>query len=74
LTVNDATIAAGKRLFNDKCARCHGLHGKGDGPTATRPTEQMDLTARRARNPDSVIFYRSGTAGRRSGCDNRRND
>ena len=32
LTVNDAVLASGKKLFGDKCARCHGLHGKGDGP------------------------------------------
>ena len=61
LTINDATIAAGKRLFNDKCARCHGLHGKGDGPDGDESRqEQMDLTAaaRASRHPDGVIFYK----------------
>jgi len=61
LTVNDLTIAAGKRLFNDKCAKCHGLRGKGDGPDGDESFhEQMDLTAaaRATRNPDGVVFYK----------------
>jgi len=61
LTVSDATIAAGKRLFNDKCAKCHGLRGKGDGPDGDESFhEQMDLTAaaRATRNPDGVVFYK----------------
>lgn len=61
LTINDATIAAGKRLFNDKCAKCHGLRGKGDGPDGDEAFhEQMDLTAaaRASRNPDGVVFYK----------------
>ena len=61
LTVNDLTIAAGKRLFNDKCAKCHGLRGKGDGPDGDEAFhEQMDLTAaaRATRNPDGVVFYK----------------
>ena len=61
LTINDATIAAGKRLFNDRCAKCHGLRGKGDGPDGDEAFhEQMDLTAaaRASRNPDGVVFYK----------------
>ena len=61
LTINEATIAAGKRLFNDRCAKCHGLRGKGDGPDGDESFhEQMDLTvaARAARNPDGVVFYK----------------
>jgi mono/diheme cytochrome c family protein len=61
LTVNDTVIAAGKRLFNDKCARCHGLRGKGDGPDGDEARqEDMDLTvaARASKNPDGVVFYK----------------
>ena len=61
LTVNDALIASGKRLFGDKCARCHGLRGKGDGPEGDESHQaDMDLTvaARAARNPDGVVFYK----------------
>jgi mono/diheme cytochrome c family protein len=61
LTVNDTVIAAGKKLFNSKCQRCHGAQGKGDGADAD-PAHQadMDLTvkARAARNPDGVVFYK----------------
>lgn len=61
LTVNDAVVAAGKKLFASKCQRCHGPEGKGNGPDAD-PMHQddMDLTApeHAARNPDGVIFYK----------------
>jgi mono/diheme cytochrome c family protein len=61
LTVNDAVLAAGKKVFTSKCERCHGKAGKGDGPDGNPDNMQdMDLTvaARAARNPDGVIFYK----------------
>jgi mono/diheme cytochrome c family protein len=61
LTVNDTVLAAGKKLFGDKCARCHGVRGKGDGPDGDEShQEDMDLTvaSRAARNPDGVLFYK----------------
>jgi mono/diheme cytochrome c family protein len=61
LTVNDTVVAAGKKLFNDRCAKCHGLRGKGDGPEGDEShQEDMDLTvaARASRNPDGVVFYK----------------
>jgi len=61
LTVNDAVIANGKKLFGSKCQRCHGPNGKGDGPDGEpEHQEDMDLTvaARAARNPDGVVFYK----------------
>jgi mono/diheme cytochrome c family protein len=61
LTVDAAVLAAGKKLFGDKCARCHGLRGKGDGPDGDESHQaDMDLTvaARAARNPDGVLFYK----------------
>ncbi|HUL75209.1 MAG TPA: c-type cytochrome [Vicinamibacterales bacterium] len=61
LTVNDAVIANGKKLFGSKCQRCHGPNGKGDGPDGEPEHQQdMDLTvaARAARNPDGVVFYK----------------
>jgi len=61
LTVNDAVLAGGKKLYEAKCQRCHGKTGKGDGPDA-EPEHQadMDLTpaARAAKNPDGVVFYK----------------
>ena len=29
-----ADLANGKKVYADKCARCHGVSGKGDGPKA----------------------------------------
>jgi mono/diheme cytochrome c family protein len=61
LTVTDATIAAGKKLFMSKCQRCHGALGKGDGPDGD-PNHQddMDLTTASgaAQNPDGVVYYK----------------
>jgi mono/diheme cytochrome c family protein len=37
--------AATKSLFNEKCAKCHGESGKGDGPKAkTLKKKPMDYT------------------------------
>lgn len=61
LPVNAATLAGGKRLFEQKCQNCHGAAGKGDGPDAdARYAETMDLTAaaRAARNADGQVFYK----------------
>lgn len=61
LAVNDAVLAGGKRLYDQKCQRCHGKAGKGDGPDAeAEHKEDMDLTvaSRAARNPDGVVFYK----------------
>jgi mono/diheme cytochrome c family protein len=61
LTVNPSVVAAGKKLFEAKCARCHGALGKGDGEDGD-PDRQadMDLTvaARAARNTDGTVFYK----------------
>ena len=62
LTISDAVLAAGKRLYVSKCQRCHGPQGKGDGPDG-EPEHQddMDLTvaSRAAKNPDGTVFYKS---------------
>ena len=61
LTVNPGVIAGGKKLFTDKCQRCHGPEGKGDGPEG-EPEHQQDMNltiaSRAARNPDGVVFYK----------------
>lgn len=61
LTADAATLAAGKAVYKDKCAGCHGPAGLGDGPDSepeARP--DMDLTnpKRTARNPDGVVYYK----------------
>jgi mono/diheme cytochrome c family protein len=34
LGLTDERLAAGSRLYRDRCQECHGLHGDGRGPTA----------------------------------------
>lgn len=61
LTVDETLLAAGKTVFKDKCQRCHGPGGLGDGADADPDhAEDMDLTnpRRAARNPDGVVFYK----------------
>jgi mono/diheme cytochrome c family protein len=68
LTVDDKVLAAGKKVFTDKCQKCHGPKGLGDGPDADPDhAEEMNLTnpKRAERNPDGVVFYKV-TNGRRS--------
>ena len=31
-TGESVSVTWGEKVFNDHCALCHGLHGKGDGP------------------------------------------
>ena len=52
LTVDDKVLAAGKKVFTDKCQKCHGSKG------LTNPK-------RADRNPDGVVFYKVMN-GRRS--------
>ena len=61
LSVDEKVLASGKAIFKDKCERCHGPGGLGDGPDAD-PDAMMDMdltVAKRAeRNPDGVVFYK----------------
>ena len=68
LTIDDTVLAAGKKVFTDKCQKCHGPKGLGDGPDADPDhAEEMNLTnpKRADRNPDGVVFYKVMN-GRRS--------
>ena len=61
LPINEATLAAGKKLFAAKCQRCHGAEGKGDGPDADAKyaaTQDLTSAARAARNTDGQVFYK----------------
>lgn len=44
-----ADLASGKKVYADKCVRCHGPGGKGDGPKAEtlekKPTNYTDKGA-----------------------------
>ena len=68
LTVDDKLVAEGKQVFTDKCRRCHGPGGLGDGPDADPDSrEDMDLTnpKRAARNSDGVVFYKVSNGRKR---------
>ena len=61
LPANEATMAAGKKLFAAKCQRCHGAAGKGDGPDADpkyAATQDLTSAARALRNSDGTVFYK----------------
>lgn len=61
LTVDAKLIESGKAIFKDKCVRCHGPGGLGDGKDAEPDhQEDMDLTnpRRTARNSDGVVFFK----------------
>ena len=53
-------LSSGAGLYKDKCRRCHGATGTGNGPDADRDHPPGDLTdaARASRNPDGVMFYK----------------
>ena len=66
--MDDKVLAIGKKVFTDKCQKCHGPKGLGDGPDADPDhAEDMNLTnpKRADRNPDGVVFYKV-LNGRRS--------
>jgi mono/diheme cytochrome c family protein len=66
--VDDKLLANGRAIFKDKCQRCHGPGGLGDGPDADPDVrEDMDLTnpKRADRNPDGVVYYKVSNGRRR---------
>ncbi len=68
LSVDEKVLAAGRAIFRDKCQRCHGPGGHGDGPDADPDVrEDMDLTnpKRADQNPDGVIYYKVSNGRRR---------
>jgi len=68
LQVDAKVLATGKAVFKDKCTKCHGAAGLGDGPDADlEHREDMDLTnpKRADRNADGVVFYKVANGRRR---------
>lgn len=66
--VDEKLLALGRAVYKDKCTRCHGPGGLGDGPDADPDArEDMDLTeaAGADRNPDGVVFYKVWNGRRR---------
>ena len=61
LKVDDKVLSTGKKIFSDKCQKCHGPKGLGDGPDADpEHAEDMNLTnpKRADRNPDGIVFFK----------------
>ncbi len=64
---SEAALAAGKALFLERCAQCHGVGGKGDGPDAdlysVKPADFTDAHMM-GEMTDGEIFWKI-TEGRR---------
>ncbi len=68
LQVDAKILATGKAVFKDKCVKCHGTGGLGDGPDADpEHREDMDLTnpKRADRNSDGVVFFKVSNGRRK---------
>ena len=68
LPADAATLATGKGIYKDKCQRCHGPGGLGDGEDADPDARgDMDLTLgkRADRNPDGVVYYKVSNGRRK---------
>ena len=68
LAADAKALTTGKAVFKDKCAKCHGQAGLGDGPDADPDhREHQDLTNPKwaDRNPDGVVFYKVANGRRR---------
>ena len=68
LPVDEKLLATGKAIYKDKCQRCHGPGGLGDGEDADPDhQEDMDLTnpKRAEKNPEGVVFYKVSNGRRR---------
>jgi mono/diheme cytochrome c family protein len=67
LTPSDASLAAAKEIYRNRCENCHGIEGKGDGSDARmydpRPADLTD-PAKIDKSTDGEIFYRI-TEGRK---------
>ena len=68
LTVDGTLLETGRKVYGDKCQKCHGAKGLGDGPDADPDhAEEMNLTnpKRAERNPDGVVFYKVANGRRK---------
>ena len=64
----EAQAKRGEAIWTDKCAKCHGSTGLGDGPDADPDhQEHMNLTNPKGadRNSDGVVFYKVSNGRRR---------
>lgn len=65
---NADAITAGKQLYTDSCATCHGDKGKGDGPGgASLKVKPADLSDVAENDPDDRIFWIISEGGEPAG-------
>lgn len=68
LPVDAKLLATGRAVFMDKCRRCHGPGGLGDGPDAdpdARPDMNLTDPKRADQNSDGIVFYKVWNGRRR---------
>jgi mono/diheme cytochrome c family protein len=60
LAGDPAAVGSGKKLYEDRCADCHGLKGRGDGPASIDlDPKPGDLSKPALREqPDGVLFWK----------------
>jgi len=58
--VNDSSLAAGQRIYLQRCVGCHGKTGKGDGPDAAdlgiHPAKLSDAAVQQ--QTDGELFWK----------------
>jgi len=59
-------LAAAETIYADRCARCHGEHGAGDGPDASlyKPLPASLIAEQTRQTSDGELFWKIGK-GRR---------
>lgn len=66
LTANPQILKSGRKLFEQQCARCHGVNGFGDGPDGTNLNPRPANIAAASRMPmasDGYLFWTISEGG-----------
>lgn len=66
LTANAQTLNSGRVLFGQNCARCHGVHGFGDGPDGASLNPRPPNIAATGKMPmasDGYLFWTISEGG-----------
>ena len=60
LSGNGLALAQGRKIYENRCADCHGDKGKGDGPAATDLDPKPGDLSKPSLNeqPDGVLFWK----------------